>query len=84
MNARDSKKASVRFGCEWWPEPMEQAHASVVFGSPAGPSAADVYEVDVQVLARWEAARREYLQARAALVGEIERQGWRAPPRPEG
>jgi hypothetical protein len=33
------------------------------------------------VLARWRAALKEYLSARAALVGQIERQGWRAPAR---
>lgn len=31
------------------------------------------------VVARWREARQEYSAARAALVGEIERQGWRAP-----
>jgi hypothetical protein len=31
------------------------------------------------VLARWREARDEYLQARAQLVGQVERQGWRAP-----
>jgi hypothetical protein len=40
-----------------------------------------VYDVDPQVLARWREALKEYLSARAALVGQIERQGWRAPAR---
>jgi hypothetical protein len=30
---------------------------------------------------RWREARDAYLSARAALVGQIERQGWRAPAR---
>jgi hypothetical protein len=59
----------ARFGAEWWPEPTEQ---------PAD-GATEEYDVDAQVLARWHEARREYLAARAAVVGTIERQGWRTP-----
>jgi len=60
----------VRLGAEWWPEPMEQ---------PAHRAALHEYEVEDAVLSRWRDTRRDYLSARAALVGEIERQGWRAP-----
>lgn len=67
---RGHHSAPSRTGAEWWPEPMQQA---------ADPGTTDIYEVTVEVLARWQQARKEYLQARAALVGEIERQGWRAP-----
>ena len=56
-----------RFGVEWWPEPAE---------TPANGHTA-VYDVDADTLARWQAARTAYLAARAALVGQLERQGWR-------
>jgi hypothetical protein len=38
-------------------------------------------EVDPLVLERWRQAQTAYLAARSALVGQIERQGWRAPAR---
>jgi hypothetical protein len=66
------RKAPIRLGAEWWAEPLQQ---------PADPGSADIYDVDVQVVAQWQQARKDYLAARAALVGEIERQGWRAPER---
>jgi hypothetical protein len=59
-------------GSEWWPEPAEQ---------PADRGTLATYDVDPQVLDRWRQARDAYLQARAQLVGQIERQGWRAPAR---
>ena len=59
----------VRLGAEWWAEPMETPADGVT----------EEYEVDAEVLERWRTARREYLAARAAMVGAIERQGWRAP-----
>lgn len=46
---------------------------------PADASTAALYAVDPAVLTRWQEARKGYLAARAALVGQIERQGWRAP-----
>lgn len=83
MTAPRGRTVPVQFGVEWWPEPMEQPGTSVVFGAPARPTGAaepaEVYDVDPDVLRRWQEARREYLQARAALVGQLERQGWRAP-----
>lgn len=39
------------------------------------------YDVDADVVERWREARNDYLAARSALVGQIERQGWRAPVR---
>jgi hypothetical protein len=62
----------VTLGAEWWAEPMEQ---------PADRDTLQQYDVDPDVLERWRQARDEYLSARAALVGQIERQGWRAPAR---
>jgi hypothetical protein len=59
-------------GAEWWAEPIEQ---------PADRDTIAVYKVDPQALARWRDARDAYLAARAALVGQVERQGWRAPAR---
>lgn len=60
----------VRMGVEQWPEPTEQ---------PAD-GETETYDVDPQVLASWREVRTAYLQARAALAGQLERQGWRAPP----
>jgi hypothetical protein len=62
----------VTLGAEWWAEPMEQ---------PRDRDTLQQYDVDPQVLERWRKARDEYLSARAALVGQVERQGWRAPAR---
>jgi hypothetical protein len=62
----------VTLGAEWWAEPMEQ---------PRDRDTLQQYDVDPDVLERWRQAREEYLSARAALVGQIERQGWRAPAR---
>jgi hypothetical protein len=59
-------------GAEWWAEPIEQ---------PADRDTIATYDVDPKVLERWRKARDEYLQARAALVGQVERQGWRTPAR---
>jgi hypothetical protein len=59
-------------GAEWWAEPIEQ---------PADRDTVDTYDVDAKVVERWRKARDEYLSARAALVGQVERQGWRAPAR---
>lgn len=58
-------------GVEWWPEPTEQ---------PAD-GRKQVYDVDRDVVERWRAALSEYLQARAPIVGQLERQGWRAQDR---
>jgi hypothetical protein len=60
----------VTLGAEWWPEPVDQ---------PRDRETLQQYDVDPQVLERWRKARDEYLCAWAALVGQIERQGWRAP-----
>jgi hypothetical protein len=59
-------------GAEWWAEPVEQ---------PADRDTIETYDVEPQVLERWREARNVYLSARAALVGQVERQGWRAPAR---
>lgn len=67
-----SEPVPVALGVEWWPEPMEH---------PADPRTVANYIVDQAVLERWRQARVEYLQARTALVGQLERQGWRAPER---
>ena len=64
----DRHGVKKRFGVEWWPEPAE---------TPANEQTA-VYDIDADMLARWQAARTAYLAARAALVGQLERQGWRA------
>jgi hypothetical protein len=53
-------------------EPLEQ---------PADRDTLEHYDVDPRVLTRWREARDAYLQARAQLVGQVERQGWRAPAR---
>lgn len=58
----------VRFGVECWAEPIEQPADGVT----------ETYDVDTEVLNRWRDTRRAYLGARAAVVGAIERQGWRA------
>lgn len=60
----------VGLGVEWWPEPMEN------------PTEGDiaVYDIDAATLTRWRVARSAYLAARAALVGQLEQQGWRAIP----
>jgi hypothetical protein len=58
----------VRFGAEWWAEPSEHPADGVT----------EPYDVEAEVLNRWRETQREYLAARAALVGQIERQGWRA------
>ena len=60
----------VTLGAEYWPEPAEQ---------PKDRGTLRPYDVDPDVLARWRQARTTYLRARAALVGAIEKQGWRAP-----
>jgi hypothetical protein len=59
----------VPLGVETWTEPVE---------NPVDRDTIAGYDVDQVVLDRWRDARREYLAARAALLGEIERQGWRA------
>jgi hypothetical protein len=41
------------------------------------------YDVDADVLSRWRETISPYLRARAALLREIERQGFRAPARPQ-
>jgi hypothetical protein len=66
-------KVPVLIGVEHWVDPSEQ---------PNDRSSLQQYEVDTDVLARWRDTLKDYLQARAALVREIERQGWRATPRP--
>jgi hypothetical protein len=50
----------VTLGAEWWAEPIEQ---------PADRSTLATYDVDADVLARWRAARNEYLAARACSSG---------------
>jgi hypothetical protein len=59
----------VPLGAEWWAEPIEQ---------PADRDTIATYDVDPQALTRWREARNAYLAARAALVGQVERRGWRA------
>jgi hypothetical protein len=60
----------VPYGVETWTEPVE---------NPIDRDTLAGYDVDQEVLDRWWcAALREYLSARAALLGQIERQGWRA------
>lgn len=54
----------------------------MVLAATAIASIAVLYDVDPAVLARWRDARRDDLAAGAALVGAIERRGWRAPPSP--
>jgi hypothetical protein len=63
----------ILLGVEHWTDPAEQ---------PADRTTLQQYDVDEQVLARWRDAQKEYLQARAALTRQVERQGWRATPRP--
>jgi hypothetical protein len=63
----------MTLGVELWPEPAEH---------PADGNVS-AYAVDLEVLERWRVARSGYLQARAALVGQLERQGWRAQPATE-
>jgi hypothetical protein len=65
----------VLLGVEWWPEPMEQ---------PGDRTTLQEYDVDLDVLTRWRQARDAYLAARAPLIRQLERQGFRAPPRPRG
>jgi hypothetical protein len=60
-------------GVEHWTDPAEQ---------PADRTTLQQYDVDEQVLARWRDALKEYLSARAALIRQVERQGWGATPRP--
>jgi hypothetical protein len=60
-------------GVEWYPEPSEQ---------PTDRTSLQEYDVPADVLARWQQTRRDYLQPRAALLREVDRQGFRAPPRP--
>ena len=67
-------RTPVRLGVELWAEPVEQ---------PSDPGTAGVYDVDAPTLHAWQEARTTYLSARATLVGEIERQGWRAQPEAE-
>ena len=50
---------------------------------PADRDTLTTYDVDAEVLERWRKTRNEYLSARAALVGSVERQAWRAPPAPQ-
>lgn len=59
----------VPLGVETWTEPVE---------NPSDRDTLAGYDVDQEVLDRWRDARREYLSALAALLGQIERQGWRA------
>lgn len=59
----------VPLGVETWTEPAE---------NPADRSTIATYDVDPAVLDRWRDALRVYLSARAALLGQVERQGWRA------
>jgi hypothetical protein len=63
----------VLMGVEHWVDPSEQ---------PKDRHTLQQYDVDKQVLARWRDAQKDYLQARAVLIREIERQGWRVTPRP--
>lgn len=64
----------VPLGVESWVEPAE---------NPADRSTIATYDVDAEVLERWRNALREYLSARAALLGAVEPQGWRAQPASE-
>jgi hypothetical protein len=56
----------VPLGVESWMEPAE---------NPADRSTIATYDVDKETLERWRSALREYLSARAALLGAVEPQG---------
>jgi hypothetical protein len=68
----EHRTVPVNMGVELWPEPTE---------NPADRSTLAVYRVDLDKLNRFRETRNAYLAARAAIVGELERHGWRAPAR---
>jgi hypothetical protein len=63
----------ILLGFDWCCELTEQ---------PRDRTSLQQYDVDPGVLAEWRKARAEYLLAKAKLLREVERQGFRASPRP--
>jgi hypothetical protein len=63
----------ILLGVEWRVEPAEQ---------PSDRTSLQEYDVPKDVVKEWREARRAYVLARANLLREVERQGFRAPPRP--
>jgi hypothetical protein len=63
----------ILLGFDWRCEPAEQ---------PADRTSLQQYDVSQDVLAEWRKARSAYVLAKARLLREIERQGFRATPRP--